>query len=63
MNGAPTARAVDPETYNLYLQAMYIRRDGSKDATERSFAPMEEAVTIDSTFTDAWLQLAGRIHL
>jgi TolB-like protein/Tfp pilus assembly protein PilF len=60
LNGAPTVRVVDPVAYNLYLQAMHIRRDGSKDATQRSLELFEEAVTIDSTFIDAWLQLSKK---
>ena len=59
LGDAPTVEAADPEAYALFLQARYLRRQGTPDAFERSVALFEQALAIDPDYAAAWNGLAS----
>ncbi|MGD8496393.1 MAG: tetratricopeptide repeat protein [Gemmatimonadales bacterium] len=56
--GKPTKPEVDPEAYNLVLQGRFLREQGSPDGVRQAGELFRQALAIDSTYTEAWSQLA-----
>jgi hypothetical protein len=52
-------RTRDLEAYDLYLRARRAAYEMTRPAVEREIALLEQAVRRDSTFADAWAELAG----
>jgi TolB-like protein/Tfp pilus assembly protein PilF len=59
LGAAPSARAVDPESYALYLQARYLGRQGNREALASAQALFERALEIDPGHAAAWVGLAS----
>ncbi len=55
----PVRKPIDPEAYNLFLQARALRGDPSQDAFDRSVTLLNKAVELDPTYADAYAALAG----
>ena len=58
---APTEREVDPEAYNLVLQARHLERLFTPESLQSAGDLVHEALAIDSTYADAWVGLARQI--
>jgi adenylate cyclase len=54
----PEAAETDPETYNLYLRARHLERQGSKEGMSQAVDLYEKALGIDPEYAPAWVGLA-----
>ena len=53
------SQTLDPEAYNLYLQASHLVRQNTKDAYIQAENKVKESIALDSTYSEAWRLLAG----
>jgi TolB-like protein/Tfp pilus assembly protein PilF len=53
------SQTLDPEAYNLYLQASHLVRQNTKDAYKQAESKVKESIALDSTYSEAWRLLAG----
>ena len=53
------SQTLDPEAYNLYLQASHLARQNTKDAYIQAEIKVKESIALDSTYSEAWRLLAG----
>ncbi|NNJ89495.1 MAG: hypothetical protein HKP53_08835, partial [Eudoraea sp.] len=53
------SKTVDPEAYNLYLQANHLTKLTTKEAYIEAEAKIKESIALDSTYAPAWRCLAG----
>jgi len=58
LGAAPKARTTDPEAYALYLQAVQLGRQYTKEAFQQSDALYRKVLTIDPRYAPAWDGLA-----
>jgi TolB-like protein len=56
LGNAPVTRKTDPEAYALFLQAVQLGRQQSKEGFEKSDALLDRVLEIDSTYAPAWHQ-------
>jgi len=56
-------RKVDPDAYNLYLQAQKIDRWVDLDRTGEAIELLEKALVIDENFIEGWIDLSYRISI
>jgi TolB-like protein/Flp pilus assembly protein TadD len=56
---APHVMAVDPEAYDLVLQARFLRNRTDPNDSLRASALLEKAIAIDPEYFDAWYLLGG----
>lgn len=56
---APSAPQVDPESYELYLQARYLGRKGNREGWELARNLYHRALELDSGHAAAWVGLAS----
>ena len=56
-------RKVNPDAYNLYLQAQKIDRWVDLDRTEEAIELLEKALVIDENFIEGWIDLSDRISI
>jgi TolB-like protein/Tfp pilus assembly protein PilF len=59
LGAAPSVRAVDPESYTLYLQARHLGRQGNREALASARSLYERALEIDPGHAAAWVGLAS----
>lgn len=60
LGGTPKVPSVDPEAYNLVLQARHLVQLGTGESVTRAGELYREALALDSTYADAWVGLAGQ---
>ncbi|NND14944.1 MAG: hypothetical protein HKN89_01320, partial [Eudoraea sp.] len=53
------SKTVDPEAYNLYLQAKHLTKRTTKEGYIEAEAKIIESIALDSTYAPAWECLAG----
>jgi TolB-like protein len=53
------SQIVDPEAYNLYLQANHLINQNTNDAYLKAETIIKESIAIDSSYSPAWRLLAG----
>jgi TolB-like protein len=58
LGAAPKVRKTSPEAYALFLQALQMERQYSHQGLERSILLYQQALSIDPTYTAAWVGLA-----
>jgi len=56
-------RKVDPDAYNLYLQAQKIDRWVDLDRIGEAIELLEKALVIDENFIEGWIDLSDRISI
>ena len=54
----PHARITDPQAFELYLQAKALADISSKESLEESARLLEQALTIDPEYAEAWTELS-----
>ena len=59
LGAAPKARATDPETYRLFLQAREVSRQASAAGYVQAIALFKQALAIDPSYAPAWTDLAA----
>jgi len=57
LGGAPTAKAVDPQAYELFLQARQLVRQRTAGGFTRAIALLQQALDIDPGYAAAWTLL------
>ncbi|HET7063116.1 MAG TPA: tetratricopeptide repeat protein, partial [Rudaea sp.] len=62
LGAAPKARATDPEAYALYLQAVQLGRQFTKEAFQQSDALFRKVLAIDPRYAPAWVALAENFY-
>lgn len=55
---APVVRETSSEAYNLYLQALYLKKQRTADSLNLAIDYLERAVDIDSEYAPAWALLS-----
>jgi TolB-like protein/Tfp pilus assembly protein PilF len=55
---APRARETNPETYQLFLEGQFLRRQVSASTMPRAIGLFKEALEIDPAYAPAWAELA-----
>ena len=55
----PVVRETSSEAYNLYLQALHLKRQRTPDSLNKAMDYLERAVDIDSGYAPAWALLAA----
>jgi len=55
---APKTRRTDPQTYQLFLEGQYLRRQITSASLQRAIEAFKQAVEIDPTYVPAWADLA-----
>ncbi|MFO1393889.1 MAG: tetratricopeptide repeat protein [Steroidobacteraceae bacterium] len=58
LGAAPTARAIDPKAFALYLQGRYLMRQGTREGFGRSLELFRQALGIQPDYPAAWDGLA-----
>ena len=58
LGAAPKTRTTDPEAYALYLQAVQLGRQATKEAFQQSDALYRKVLAIDPRYAPAWVELA-----
>jgi len=53
------SRTVDPEAYNLFLQAKHLVNQNTKDAYIEAETKVKASIALDSAYAPAWRLLAG----
>ncbi|MCE2612276.1 hypothetical protein LVD13_04765 [Flavobacteriaceae bacterium D16] len=53
------SKTVDPDAYNLYLQAKHLVNQNTEEAYIQAEAKLKESIAIDSTYGSAWRLLAA----
>ncbi len=53
------SQIVDPEAYNLYLQANHLVNQNTSDAYIKAENKIKESIALDSSYASAWRLLAG----
>lgn len=53
------SQTVDPDAYNLYLQANHLTKLNTKEAYIEAESKVKESIALDSTYASAWRLLAG----
>ncbi|WP_297795701.1 tetratricopeptide repeat protein [uncultured Eudoraea sp.] len=53
------SQSIDPEAYNLYLQANHLVNLNTKDAYVEAESKVKESIALDSTYAPSWRLLAG----
>ncbi len=53
------SHTLDPEAYNLYLQANHLTKQNTKEAYIEAETKVKESIALDSTYASAWCLLAG----
>lgn len=56
------SKTVDPEAYNLYLQAKQVFRQMTAESTKNAELLLRQSIAIDSTYAPAWEKLAVTIY-
>lgn len=51
--------SIDPEAYNLYLQASHLVKQNTKDAYIEAETKVKASIALDSTYASSWRLLAG----
>jgi adenylate cyclase len=59
LGDAPHSRVTNPQAYTLYLQAKRTKEQASKESYQSAIELLQQALSIDPQFADAWLALAG----
>jgi len=59
LGNAIKSQTVDPEAYNLYLQANHLIKQNTNDAYIKAETIIKESIAIDSSYSPAWRLLAG----
>lgn len=54
----PATRAINPDAYELYLQARYRDRQGTRESIDAAVSLYEQAIAIQPEFPEAWADLA-----
>jgi len=62
LGAAPTAKAVNPEAYALFLQARQLDRQRSTESFERAILLLKQAIDIDPGYASAW-DLLGDVYI
>jgi TolB-like protein/Tfp pilus assembly protein PilF len=57
LGAAPTAKAVNPQAYALFLQARQLRRQGTRENYEQAIALLQQALNLDANYAAAWNEL------
>jgi TolB-like protein len=57
-----TSNTMDPEAYNLYLQAKQVFRQMTAESTKNAELLLRQSIAIDSTYAPTWEQLAVIIY-
>jgi serine/threonine-protein kinase len=55
---APKTRRTDPQTYQLFLEGQYLRRQITDASLRKAIEAFKQAVEIDPTYVPAWADLA-----
>ena len=55
---APKTRRTDPQTYQLFLEGQYLRRQITSASLHKAVEAFKQAVEIDPTYVPAWADLA-----
>ncbi|MEO6346398.1 MAG: hypothetical protein ABIO60_00680 [Aquaticitalea sp.] len=56
------SKNVDPEAYNLYLQAKQVRSQQTEESLKNSKLLLRQSIALDSTFAQAWEELSGIVY-
>jgi TolB-like protein/Tfp pilus assembly protein PilF len=62
LGNAPKAHATDPKAYALLLKSRQASREGTLSATARAAELVEQALTIDPRYAEAWVDLSAIRH-
>jgi adenylate cyclase len=58
LGAVPKTRRTDPQTYQLFLEGQYLRRQITEGSLRSAIEAFKQAVEIDSTYVPAWTDLA-----